>query len=78
MPLVEQILIRNLPVGTKAALRDRAARNQRSLEAEAREILTAAAQEQPQTIVDLLAATDGEKIDFEPERLGLQARPVEL
>ena len=38
---MEQILIRNLPEGTKAALRARAARHRHSVEAEARTILTA-------------------------------------
>ena len=38
---MEQILIRNLPEGTKAALRARAARHHHSAEAEARAILTA-------------------------------------
>jgi antitoxin FitA len=37
--VVEQILIRNLPAGTKAALRARAEQHHRSVEAEAREIL---------------------------------------
>ncbi len=38
---MEQILIRNLPDGTKAALRVRAARHHHSVEAEARAILSA-------------------------------------
>ena len=54
---MEQILIRNLPVGTKAALRARAQQRHRSLEAEARDVAD---------------------IEFEPERLGLSARPVDL
>ncbi|MEE3128108.1 MAG: antitoxin [Actinomycetota bacterium] len=75
---MEQILIRNLPVGTKAALRARAQQRHRSLEAEARDVLTRALAEEPLTMVDLLAAEDGADIEFEPERLGLSARPVDL
>ena len=37
---MEQILIRNLPAGTKAALRARAKQRHRSVEAEARDVLT--------------------------------------
>lgn len=75
---MEQILVRNLPVGTKAALRARALQRHRSLEAEARDVLTRALAEEPLTMVDLLAAEDGDDIEFEPERLGLSARPVDL
>lgn len=76
---MEQILIRNLPAGTKLALRARAEQHRRSVEAEAREILTEALQRQATTLVDLLAM-DGTyefEIDFEPERLGLNARPAD-
>lgn len=75
---MEQILIRNLPPGTKAALRARAEQHHRSAEAEARDLLTAALQQRPPTLVDLLAADDGDEIDFEPGRLGLTARSQEL
>ncbi|QWC84358.1 plasmid stabilization protein [Nocardioidaceae bacterium] len=75
---MEQILIRNLPVGTKAALRKRAARNHRSLEAEARHALAEALSDEPATIVDLLGTDEGADIDFEPERLGLTARSAHL
>lgn len=75
---MEQILIRNLPAGTKAALRARAAQNHRSVEAEARDILTKAVDEAPVTIVDLLSTDEGADIGFEPERLGLTARSAEL
>lgn len=71
---MEQILIRNLPEGTKAALRARASVHQQSVEAEAREILTDALRREPATMVDLLGSDDGGDIDFEPERLGLAAR----
>ncbi len=75
---MEQILIRNLPAGTKAALRVLAARHQHSVEAEARAILTAglSAEDVPMSV--LLAADSGHDIDFEPERLGLTARTPEL
>ena len=75
---MEQILIRNLPVGTKAALRARAGQHRRSVEAEAREILAAALASEPITILDLLSTEQGADIEFEPERLGLTARTPEL
>lgn len=67
-------MIRNLPEGTKAALRVRAARHHHSVEAEARAILTAGllGEEVP------MAADSGHDIDFEPERLGLIARTPQL
>lgn len=76
--IVEQILIRNLPAGTKAALRARADQHGRSVEAEARAILAGALEHEPLTLVDLLASEEGADIDFEPERLGLTARTAEL
>ncbi|HEV7209787.1 MAG TPA: antitoxin [Mycobacteriales bacterium] len=75
---MEQILIRNLPVGTKAALRARAEQRHRSVEAEARDLLTKALAGGPVTILDLLSTDEGADIDFEPERLGLTARSAEL
>ncbi|RIQ20838.1 FitA-like ribbon-helix-helix domain-containing protein [Jiangella rhizosphaerae] len=75
---MEQILIRNLPAGTKAALRARAAQHHRSVEAEAREILAESLAREPVTIVDLLSMDEGAEIEFEPERLGLMARTPEL
>ncbi|MFT4010247.1 MAG: Arc family DNA-binding protein [Nocardioidaceae bacterium] len=75
---MEQILIRNLPTGTKAALRMRAERHHRSVEAEAREILADALERQPVTLVDLLGTDEGAAVEFEPERLGLTARTPEL
>ncbi len=56
---MEQILIRNLPVGTKAALKTRAAQHRRSVEAEAREIIADALEREPVTLVDLLSTDDG-------------------
>jgi plasmid stability protein len=76
--VVEQILIRNLPAGTKAALRARAEHHHRSAEAEAREILAAALEREPVTMVDLLSTDEGADIEFEPDRLGLAVRTPEL
>lgn len=75
---LEQILIRNLPAGTKAALKVRAERNHRSAEAEVREILAEALRREPITLVDLLSTDEGADIEFEPERLGLTLRTPEL
>ncbi|MGH3492598.1 MAG: FitA-like ribbon-helix-helix domain-containing protein [Sciscionella sp.] len=75
---MEQILIRNLPAGTKAALRVRAEQRHRSVEAEARDVLTRALECDPVTIIDLLSTDEGTEIEFEPERLGLTARTAEL
>lgn len=71
---MEQMLIRNLPAGTKAALKARADQHRRSVEAEARAILTGALEREPVTLVDLLGTDEGADIDFEPDRLGLTAR----
>jgi antitoxin FitA len=76
--VLEQILIRNLPPGTKAALRARAKQRHRSVEAEAREVLTRALEGEPVTLVDLLSTDEGADIEFEPERLGLTARSAQL
>jgi plasmid stability protein len=76
--IVEQILIRNLPAGTKAALRARAEQSHRSVEAEARDVLTKALERKPVTIIDILSTDEGADIDFEPERLGLTARSADL
>lgn len=75
---MEQLLIRNLPEGTKALLKLRAARHTRSAEAEAREIITGALAHEPVTIVDLLGGDDGADIEFEPHRLGLGHRDLDL
>ena len=76
--VVEQILIRNLPAGTKAALKARAEQHRRSAEAEAREILADALGREPATLVDLLGTDEGADIVFEPDRLGLTARTPDL
>lgn len=59
-------MIRGVPAGTIAALQVRAARHHRSVEAEARAILTAglSGDEVPMSV--LLAADTGHDIDFEP------------
>lgn len=75
---VEKILIRNLPAGTKAALKKRAERHHQSVEAEAREVLAGALEREPVTLVDLLSTDNGADIEFEPERLGLTARTPDL
>jgi Plasmid stability protein len=75
---VEQILIRNLPLGTKAALRARADQHRRSVEAEAREIVAEALQRELLTMVDLLSTDQGADIEFEADRLTLSARTPDL
>lgn len=75
---MEQILIRNLPAGTKAALKARATRHRRSVEAEVRSLLADALRREPVTLVDLLASDEGTDIEFEPERLGATVRIPEL
>lgn len=75
---MEQILIRNLPVGTKAALKVRAEQHRRSVEAEAREIIADALEREPATLVDLLGTDEGVDLEFEPERLGMSARTPDL
>ncbi|MBN9636646.1 MAG: antitoxin [Actinobacteria bacterium] len=71
-------MIRNLPEGTKAALRVRAARHHHSVEAEARAILTAGLSGENVPMSVLLAADTGHDIDLEPERLGLTAHTPDL
>lgn len=75
---MEQILIRNLPEGTKARLKVSAKRHHRSLEAEARVLLSRALDNEPTTMVDLLADPDSDDTEFEPARLGLHGRAVDL
>ncbi|WP_370615164.1 FitA-like ribbon-helix-helix domain-containing protein [Mumia qirimensis] len=74
---MEQILIRNLPPGTKAALEARAKRHHRSVEAEARAMLADALEREPATLVELLSTDEGADIEFEPKRLRLTARTAE-
>lgn len=75
---MEQILIRKLPAGTKAALKSRAEQHHRSTEAEVRAILSDALGGVRLTLAELLASDEGADIEFEPERLGLTARAPEL
>jgi len=75
---MEQILIRSLPAGTKAALRALAERHDRSVEAEARAIIAAALEREPLRINDLLSMDEGAEIDFEPQPLDLKAHAPEL
>lgn len=75
---VEQILIRNLPAGTRAALKARARQHRRSAEAEARQILAEALDREPVTLVDLICTDEGADIEFEPQPLGLTARTPDL
>ena len=75
---MEQILIRNLPAGTKAALRARAEQHHRSVEAEAREIIAEAVTSAPASIVDLVSMVEGSEIEFEPDRLRLTVRTAQL
>lgn len=75
---MEQILIRNLPTGTKAALRARAEQHHRSLEAEARDVLARSLEMDPVTIIDVLSTDEGTAIEFDPQRLGLTARTPDL
>lgn len=75
---MEQLIIRNLPVGTKAALKALASQSDRSMEAEARDILATVLKSAPPTIVDLLSVDFGSDFEFEPERIVLTARTPEL
>jgi antitoxin FitA len=75
---MEHIVIRNLPQGTKAALRARAGAHRRSVEAEARKILIDALSREPASLVDLLNTDGGEDIGFEPLALGSTGRIAEL
>lgn len=74
---MEQIVVRNLPTGTKSALKARARAHHSSVEAELRQIIAEALAAEPASMADLLAADGGADIEFEPGRLGLRARSVE-
>lgn len=75
---MEQILIRNLPEGTKAKLRRRADEHGSSIEAEARAALAAGIATDTPTLVDLISMKPDTDFEFEPERLGLKARNAVL
>lgn len=74
---MEQMIIRNLPDGTKARIRRRAAEHNRSMEAEARSMLEAALAQKAESLVDLIGTHD-DHIDFVPERMRLGTRDVEF
>ncbi|MXG88957.1 FitA-like ribbon-helix-helix domain-containing protein [Nocardioides flavescens] len=76
---MEQIVVRNLPPGTKAMLKARAERHHRSTEAEVRAIIADSLDRASISLVDLVATDDvGVDFEFEPERLGATARDSEL
>lgn len=75
---MDQILIRGLPSGVKAALKKRAKDHHRSVEAEARALLTDALEADSVTMPELLGMNEGADIEFEPERLGLTDRAPNL
>ena len=74
----EQISRGNHHVGTKVWVLASAESRHRSVEEEAREVLTRTLAGEPVTIVDLLGTDDGADIEFEPDRLGLTARSAQL
>lgn len=75
---MEQILVRGLPPGTKAALRARADAHHHSVEAEVRDLIARALSANSITLVDLIGMDDDPGLDFEPARLGLRARTADL
>jgi len=75
---VEQLLIRNLPDGTKARLHLRATSQRRTVEAEARAILADALASRPASLVDLLSDDASADIDFVPVRMRLSPREADL
>jgi len=73
----DTLLIRRLPAGTKSRLAAQAKDNERSVEAEAREILIRGLGSKT-TAFDLLGSGLTEDIDLEFPRLGIRLRDVEL
>jgi plasmid stability protein len=69
---------RSLPPGSKSALGSGAEVTRPSLEAEASEIRADALGCESATLPDLLGSEEGSDVAFEPERLGLIARTMEL
>lgn len=63
-------MIRDLPEGSMAALRARAASHRRSVDAEVRAILAEALSGEDAPMSVLLGADSGHDVEFEPERLG--------
>ncbi|MFC5370074.1 FitA-like ribbon-helix-helix domain-containing protein [Arcanobacterium bovis] len=79
--MAEQLLIRDLPTGTKQALKTRARQNHTSMESEARKILSSVLCAERPSIASLLAQeiTSSETdFDFDPPRLGIGSREVDL
>ena len=74
---MEQILIRNLPAGTKAALHAGQATLPVGRGGGARPAHQGSGG-RAVTIVDLLGTDDGADIEFDPDRLGLTARSAQL
>jgi len=75
----DTLLIRRLPAGTKSRLAAQAKDNERSVEAEAREILIRGLGNKP-TLHDLMIGqdhVDTSEVTWEPERLGINLREVE-
>ena len=73
------MLIRHLPPGTKARLRQRAQRNHTSMEAEARAALERGLDDEPSTLAERLADLRPEAdVAWEPERIPMRSRPVDL
>lgn len=75
---MEQILIRNLPDGTRAMLHRRAIENGSSIEDEARNALAEGMASEPSSLVELIAMNSDTEVEFEPERFGLKARSAKL
>lgn len=75
---MEEIVIRELPEGTEAALRVRAARHHHSVEAETGANLAAGLSGEDVPMSVLLAADTGQGIEFDPGRLGLTVHTPEL
>lgn len=76
--VVESILIRNLPEGTKAIRRGRAAAHNSSIEAEAGEDLATGIAADSPTLVDLISTSSDSEAEFEPKRFNFKARSAEL
>lgn len=73
---MEEIVISNLPPGTKAALHARGALHRLSAESEARRILMEALSQPLPTIDEALAmkVERAGEVDFEPRRLNVGSR----
>jgi antitoxin FitA len=75
---IATLTIRNLPEATRRALKERAARNNRSMEAEVRAILEGAVDNGPNFVGDWLKATDtlrGEPLELPVRSLARTVDP---